>query len=85
MKHILKVDRKYWPALCDGRKTFEIRFNDRDFQAEDTLEMYPIDPAAPEVPLGPLATWRITYVATFPAGLRDGYVVLGISEMETLS
>lgn len=72
--HRLKVDRKYWPAIIDGRKSFEVRRNDRDFQTGDIIEMHPIDDVAS------LVSRRITYVLhTFPEGLQPGYVVLGLT------
>lgn len=78
--HRLKVDRKYWPALVDGRKTFEVRRNDRDFQAGDVLELTPFDPSAPPgPPATELWTVEVSYVLhTFPEGLQPGYVVLGL-------
>jgi len=30
--HELKTDPLVYNAVCSGRKTFEIRYNDRDFQ-----------------------------------------------------
>lgn len=37
MNHDLKIATPYLEALLDGRKTFEIRENDRGFQAGDTV------------------------------------------------
>lgn len=37
MEHDLKIERPYFEAVKDGRKTFEIRYNDRGFQAGDTV------------------------------------------------
>lgn len=39
MKHELKIEPAYIDAVLGGRKTFEIRFNDRGYQAGDTVLM----------------------------------------------
>lgn len=39
MHHDLKIDESFFVAVLDGRKTFEIRFNDRGFQAGDTVSL----------------------------------------------
>jgi ASC-1-like (ASCH) protein len=37
MKHRLKTWPEYFEALLSGKKTFEIRKNDRDYQVNDLL------------------------------------------------
>lgn len=37
--HELKLDIKYFDDVKTGKKNFEIRKNDRDFQVGDTLEL----------------------------------------------
>ena len=42
--HILKTWPVYFDALWDGQKTFEIRKNDRGYQAGDRLVLQEYDP-----------------------------------------
>ncbi|EHN17061.1 DUF3850 domain-containing protein [Clostridium sporogenes] len=37
MRHRLKTLPKYFNAVCDGKKTFEVRKDDRNFQIGDKL------------------------------------------------
>jgi ASC-1-like (ASCH) protein len=37
MHHALKIERVYLQRIISGEKTFEIRKNDRDYQAGDTV------------------------------------------------
>lgn len=39
LHHDLKCDWAFFEAVRDGRKTFEIRFNDRGFQAGDKITL----------------------------------------------
>ncbi len=45
MHHELKILPPYFEAVIDGRKTFEIRKDDRGFQAGDTVTLLEYDPA----------------------------------------
>ena len=36
-EHKLKTLPKFWDAILRGEKTFELRYNDRDFKKGDTL------------------------------------------------
>ena len=36
MLHVLKIWPQHFPAVADGRKPFEIRWNDRNYKAGDT-------------------------------------------------
>lgn len=61
----------------DGTKTFECRCNDRDFKVGDELLLREYDPQKGY-------TYRcivrkITYILSDFIGLKDGYVILGVT------
>lgn len=39
MHHELKCEAKYYDAIIRGKKKFELRKNDRDFQPQDTFTL----------------------------------------------
>lgn len=45
MLHELKTWPTYFERIADGSKTFEIRRNDRGYQAGDTLRLREYDPS----------------------------------------
>lgn len=45
-RHDLKCWPEYFEAIHDGRKTFEVRKNDRGYQAGDILDLHEWDPKA---------------------------------------
>lgn len=73
--HELKVWIEFFCPLYHGRKTFEIRKNDRDFEVGDTLILKEYDPQA-SVYVGGEVIAEVTYVTDFMQA--QGYVVLGI-------
>lgn len=44
MEHELKTWPRYWDAVADGTKQFEVRRNDRAFQTGDILVLKMYDP-----------------------------------------
>lgn len=44
-EHHLKCMPEYWDAVERGEKTFEARYNDRNFHSGDTLRLYRFNPA----------------------------------------
>jgi len=80
--HELKIKKKYLIAITEGRKTFELRKNDRDYQEGDLISFKVLydDGTIREI----YTVYRITYVLKdVPEyGLQDGYCILGIKELE---
>lgn len=88
MRHILKIDEKWFERICSGQKTSELRFNDRDYQTDDTIIFHPVDSDG-NVLIKPydLPTYEITHVLNsnqFPQGLQDGYCVLSIAPLKQI-
>jgi hypothetical protein len=73
MVHHIKILTCYFEAVLDGRKRFEIRFNDdRGFNAGDAVVMHEIDKIGET---GNIASAEITYVTNYQQ--KEGYVVFG--------
>ena len=94
--HTLKCWTQYYTATVDRfEKLFECRLNDRNFQKGDTLILQEVI-AGNKLPGSPVAVGdeivftgrqakaRIAYVLSNFAGLRAGYVVLGLDDLEPL-
>ena len=85
MKHIIKISEPYADAVFDGRKNFEVRLNDRGYNAGDEIEFSVVEIGGYcRVFTHPLndKRYRITYVHS-GLGLKEGYVVFGIKEILT--
>ena len=87
MTHNIKIRLQYADAIIDGRKTFEVRKNDRGYNAGDkvkfdvisdddelTMVHYPLHPLNDKV-------YEITYVYS-GFGLELYYVVFGLKPIE---
>lgn len=75
MNHYVKINRNYFDRIYDGVKTFEVRFNDRDYQVGDFLKftIINIDGSSGSTVL----SYKIVYVHS-GLGMQDGFVILGI-------
>jgi len=77
VEHQLKIQRKYWIDITTGFKTFEIRFNDRNFKVGDLIQFNVVNDSG-EVVSQMLQKYIITYILDYPDALKEGYVVLAI-------
>ena len=77
MKHNLKTLPVYFERVKAFDKRFEIRKNDRGFQAGDTLVLE--EWTEKEGYTGRFLTCQVTYVLHGFEGLADGYVALSIN------
>ena len=83
-QHTLKLNDRYFDAVKKGKKTFEIRYNDRDYHIGDQLRMYRTDDnGEPVLNSSGYKDWvvgTVEYIITdleLPFGLKEGFVVLG--------
>ena len=84
MEHKLKTDPEVFRASKDGRKTFEIRFDDRGFAIGDLLELQEtkftgeeMKAGAPLVYTGRTVVQYVSYILRGPAyGLKEGWVIM---------
>lgn len=83
MVHVIKIFRPYANAIAEGRKTFEVRLNDRGYNCGDLVRFRVVEDDGIEWHNHPVAntTFRITYVHS-GLGLQEGYVVFGIEKVE---
>lgn len=71
--HVLKCNIFFLTDVAHGRKTFEVRKHDRDFQVGNVLELFDDH--------GSRTSKRVSYILThedFPDGIKEGYAVLGL-------
>ena len=89
--HTLKTDREVFQAVRDGRKTFEIRLNDRAFRVGDTLILHETVHTGEEMRAGaPLQYTGCELKKTVSHvlsgyGLMDGWVCLSFAAQRTAS
>lgn len=75
MKHRLKIHPQYFKEVCTGKKSFEIRENDRDFKVGDIMFLQEYLPDKKEY-TGRVVERRITYITNYAQ--QDNYVVMAI-------
>lgn len=81
--HNLKIWPEYFAAVRDGLKRAELRCNDRDYQADDTLELCEWDPNE-EAFTGEYISVTVTHVADIGQWM-PGYVLLSIAAPQPLT
>lgn len=80
MIHILKTLPEFYLKVCSGEKTFEVRYNDRNYQVGDELFLREWDGFGYT---GESSSWLVTYILTHEAhaGVAPGHVVMGIKRL----
>lgn len=86
-KHQLKTINPFFTDVWEGRKTFEIRYNDRDFKVGDILwlEEYVNQGSGRGVFKNRVIVARIDYMVThedLELALQEGFVCMSITVLE---
>ena len=76
MLHSKKIKTKYFKEIINGTKTFEIRLNDCNYLKGDYIALNEIDDNGEYTGIFTVA--KIVNVTSFPDGLKDNFVVLGL-------
>lgn len=77
--HELKTWPEYFTALRQGKKTFEVRLNDRGFEEDDVLVLREYDPQT-QAYSGEFVVREVCYVMDNPEFVKPGFVVMGLCE-----
>jgi len=80
--HILKILPDYYAAVADGRKNFELRYDDRGFKVGDVLELREHSYQGEDwelLPTGRVLERRVCYLLTGPLfGLEAGFSIMAL-------
>lgn len=74
--HYLKILPQYFEEVYSGVKTFEVRYNDRDFHVHDILHLCEWHNGSPT---GRKVSVEVTYVLNDKRYCKEGFVVMAIS------
>ncbi len=74
--HVLKCLSAYYVLIEQGVKTFEIRFNDRDFNEGDYLMLHEIDEKKRLT--GACMYVKVLYILFEFEGFQEGFVCMSI-------
>lgn len=77
--HDLKCHPHFFAAIVAGKKTFEIRRNDRDYRVGDTMTLKEFDPSYGNTgaKAGPFEIVYLMTAEDFPA-ILPGFVIMGL-------
>lgn len=77
--HDVKLGATFFEYVKTGRKTFELRKNDRGYKEGDTIVLHEYKDGATT---GRTITKKIVYMLEDFTGLEDGYCILGLGAVE---
>ena len=79
MIHELKTSTKYFSSVKTGKKSFEVRKNDRDFRAGDLLALNEFDDGAYT---GRSCLVYVDYILDDPEYVNEGFVIMSVKPCE---
>ena len=74
--HYLKTWPEFFQAMKSGKKTFELRKNDRDYQVGDTLVLQEYDPINGYT--GDEIQREVTYTLDSQPFVPEGYICMAV-------
>ena len=77
MIHELKIAPKYFKDVLSGKKTFEIRKNDRPFSTGDLLALNEYDPET-KAYTGASCVVYVDYILDDEEYCKSGYIIMSI-------
>ncbi len=79
--HDFKIAPQYFIDVCNLRKRFEIRRNDRNFQIGDLLKLKEFTNSGYT---GRAIIVRVTYILKDYNGLEPNYIIMGIERIKAI-
>mgnify|MGYP000030543604 FL=1 len=76
-RHRLKLAKMFFDAVDTGKKSFELRKNDRNYQIGDILELHEMSDGEET---GRVTEKQVIYIIEGFKGLEEGYCILGLEE-----
>lgn len=81
MIHDIKIRENYACDVIRGKKTFEVRKNDRDYRVGDLLMMRVVSKDG--IDAGAVVMATVSYILSDPEYVKDGYVIMGLSDVKS--
>lgn len=78
--HELKVEPSFFVAVKNGRKHFELRKNDRDFQVNDEIVLRSFDGTY----TGGMVSANIDFILEGYEGLENGFAILSLGNINII-
>lgn len=81
MTHSLKTWPEWFSLTEEGKKTFELRFNDRGFKQGDTLILMEYDPKK-KAPTGRELKKKVGYIIENTSYIAPGYILMSLCDCD---